>query len=79
MSNIKEKTIAIIADQLEVDEQEIKEDSHFQSDLGADSLDLTEMIMAFEEAFEIEIDDEEAKELTTVGAVLKKLEKLTMA
>ncbi|MFW5888225.1 MAG: acyl carrier protein [Patescibacteria group bacterium] len=79
MSSVKEKAIAIIADQLEVDEQEIKESSHFQNDLGADSLDLTEMIMAFEEAFDIEISDEEAMELTTVGSVLQKLEALTTA
>jgi acyl carrier protein len=79
MSSVKEKAIAIIADQLEVDEQEIKESSHFQNDLGADSLDLTEMVMAFEEAFDIEISDEEAMELTTVDSVVQKLEALTTA
>lgn len=77
MSDIKEKALNIISEQLEVDKGKLKEDAYFQSDLGADSLDLTEMIMAFEEEFDIEIPDEEAQNLLTVGEVIKKLEELT--
>jgi acyl carrier protein len=77
--NIKEKALDIISEQLEVDREKITAGSHFQSDLGADSLDLTEMIMAFEEEFGIDIPDEEAQQLPTVEDVIKKLEELTTA
>lgn len=74
--NMKEKVLFIISEQLDVEVEKITEESRFQDDLGADSLDLTEMIMSFEEAFGIEVPDEEANELPTVGDVLRKLEEL---
>jgi acyl carrier protein len=63
----------IIADQLGVDPNKIKPEASFIDDLGADSLDTVELIMAFEEEFKIEIPDEEAEKLTTVGAAMEYL------
>ena len=60
----------IIVDQLGVDESKITEDSSFVDDLGADSLDIVELIMAFEEEFDIEIPDEDAEKIKTVGDAL---------
>lgn len=66
-NQIFERVRAIIVDQLGVDENEITMDASFRDDLGADSLDLVELIMAFEEEFGGEISDEEAQKITTVG------------
>jgi acyl carrier protein len=63
---VKEKIIAIIAEQLGVSEDEIKIESHFVDDLGADSLDLVELVMALEEEFGQEIPDEDAEKIQTV-------------
>jgi acyl carrier protein len=57
----------IIAEQLGVDESEVKEDASFTEDLNADSLDLVEMIMSLEEQFHLQISDEDAEKITTVG------------
>ena len=65
----------IIVDQLGVDESKITEDSSFVDDLGADSLDIVELIMAFEEEFDIEIPDENAEKIKTVGDAVKYLSK----
>jgi acyl carrier protein len=65
--NIEGKVKSIIADQLGVSEDEIKPESSFIEDLGADSLDIVELVMAMEEEFEIEIPDEEAENIKTVG------------
>ncbi|HCL90336.1 MAG TPA: acyl carrier protein [Candidatus Atribacteria bacterium] len=65
----------IIADQLGVDESKITEDSSFIDDLGADSLDIVELIMAFEEEFDIEIPDEDAEKMKTIGDAVKYLSK----
>jgi acyl carrier protein len=62
-----EKVKSIIADQLGVEESEIKMESSFVDDLGADSLDIVELIMALEEEFDIEIPDSEAEKIATVG------------
>jgi len=62
-----EKVKEIIADRLGVDENEIEMDSSLVDNLGADSLDLVELIMAMEEEFDIEIPDEEAEQIVTVG------------
>jgi acyl carrier protein len=69
MSNsaIETKVKSIIADQLGVGEDEIKPESSFIEDLGADSLDIVELVMAMEEEFEVEIPDEEAENIKTVG------------
>ncbi|MBI9109699.1 acyl carrier protein [Maridesulfovibrio ferrireducens] len=61
-----EKVKAIIVDQLGVSADEIKDEASFVEDLGADSLDLTELIMAMEEEFDIEIEDEDAQKILKV-------------
>jgi len=65
----------IIVDQLGVDESKITESSSFVDDLGADSLDIVELIMAFEEEFDIEIPDEDAEKMKTIGDAVKYLSK----
>ncbi|MEW6234791.1 MAG: acyl carrier protein [Candidatus Omnitrophota bacterium] len=66
--NIQEKVIEIIAEKLKVDKEEITRDKSFTRDLGADSLDTVELVMDFEEKFEIdEIPEEEAEKIKTVG------------
>ncbi len=64
--DVEQKVKEIIVEQLGVDEEEVVLDAHFIDDLGADSLDTVELVMAFEEAFEIEIPDEDAEKITTV-------------
>ena len=66
MDNIEQRVRKIIAEQLGVNESEIKNESSFVDDLGADSLDTVELVMALEEEFETEIPDEEAEKITTV-------------
>ena len=63
----------IIANQLNCDAETIREETSFKDDLGADSLDLFELVMALEEKYEIEIPSEELAELTTVGSVMNYL------
>lgn len=63
----------MIAEQLNCEESSITESTSFKDDLGADSLDLFELVMALEEKYEIEIPSEELAELTTVGAVMEYL------
>ena len=70
-----DKIKKIIVDQLGVDESKIMEDSSFVDDLGADSLDIVELIMAFEEEFDMEIPDEDAEKIKTVGDAVKYLSK----
>lgn len=69
--NIFEKVKAIIVDQLGVEAEEVTLESSFIEDLGADSLDIVELIMALEEEFEIEVPDEDAEKLTTVGGAVE--------
>ena len=64
----------VVAEQLGVNIDEIKEDSKFAEDLGADSLDVVELVMALEEKFEIEIPDEAAEKIQTVGDAVKFIE-----
>ncbi len=71
---ILKKVCSIVAEQLSVEEGEVKSDSNFQNDLGADSLDTVELVMALEEAFEIEIPDEAAEGIATVGDAVKYIE-----
>jgi acyl carrier protein len=70
---VLEKVKAIIVEQLGADESEIHWESNFREDLEADSLDLVELIMAFEEEFGGEISDEEAQKITTVGEAVEYL------
>ena len=67
MASVAERVKQIIVEQLGVDEGEVTENASFVDDLGADSLDTVELVMAFEEEFDIEIPDEDAEKLTTVG------------
>ena len=67
MASVEEKVKSIIVDQLGVNEAEVTGSASFVDDLGADSLDTIELVMAFEEAFGIEIPDEDAEKIQTVG------------
>ena len=69
-----EKIKSIVADQLGVDEDQVTEDASFIDDLGADSLDTGELIMAFEEEFDVEIPDEDAQKIKTVKDVIEYIE-----
>ena len=73
MANIAEDVKAIIVEKLGVDPSEVTENANFQNDLGADSLDLVELIMAFENKFGIQIPEEEEK-ITTLGEAIKFIE-----
>ena len=64
--NIEEKVISIIADQLGIDKAKIKPESSFTDDLKADSMDIVEMVMAFEDGFSVTIPDQEAEKIRTV-------------
>ncbi|WP_455380830.1 acyl carrier protein [Acidihalobacter prosperus] len=66
MSNVEERVKKIVVEQLGVKDEDVKNDSSFVDDLGADSLDTVELVMALEEEFECEIPDEEAEKITTV-------------
>ena len=66
MENVEQRVKKIVAEQLGVKEEEIKTESSFVDDLGADSLDTVQLVMALEEEFETEIPDEEAEKITTV-------------
>jgi acyl carrier protein len=66
MENVEQRVKKIVAEQLGANEAEIKNESSFVEDLGADSLDTVELVMALEEEFETEIPDEEAEKITTV-------------
>ncbi|MDD4203016.1 MAG: acyl carrier protein [Candidatus Omnitrophica bacterium] len=68
------KVKSIIAEQLGVKPEEVTEDAKFVEDLGADSLDTVELVMALEEEFGVEIPDEDAEKMTTVGSALKYIE-----
>ena len=68
---VADKVKSIIVEQLGVDEEEVTPDASFVDDLGADSLDTVELVMAFEEEFDIEIPDEDAEKITTVGDAIR--------
>ncbi len=70
-SNVQEKVRAIIAEQLGVKPEQVTPQASFIDDLGADSLDTVELVMALEEEFGVEIPDEEAEKLVTVGDAIK--------
>ena len=62
---------------MNIDEKEIKEDSSFENDLGADSLDVFQIIMGIEDAFDIEIDNDEAEKIVTVGDAVEQIKNAT--
>src|SRR6056297_3579073 len=72
---IEEKVKNIIVEQLGVSEDQVKPEAKFVEDLGADSLDTVELVMAFEEEFDITVPDEDAEKLTSVGEVNEYIEK----
>jgi acyl carrier protein len=71
MASVEEKVKHIIVEQLGVDEDEVKAEASFVDDLGADSLDVVELVMALEEEFSLEITDEDAEKLTTVAQAIE--------
>ncbi len=74
MSDYAAKVKEIIIEKLGVDAEKVTEDASFVEDLGADSLDTVELVMDFEEEFDLEIPDEEAEKLVTVGSAIKYLQ-----
>ncbi len=70
MASIEERVKEIVVEQLGVEPEEVTEDASFINDLGADSLDTVELVMALEEEFDQEIPDEEAEKLDTVGKAI---------
>jgi acyl carrier protein len=75
MAAVEEKVKQIIVEQLQVDEAEVTPGASFQEDLGADSLDVVELVMQFEEAFDIEIPDEDAEKIKTVKDAVDYIDK----
>ena len=73
MSELDEKVINIIVEELGVEREKVTNGASFMDDLGADSLDTVELVMAFEKEFDVDIPDEEAEKLRTVGDALKYL------
>lgn len=73
-ASIEEKVKNIIVEQLGVSEEQVKPEAKFIEDLGADSLDTVELVMAFEEEFDITVPDEDAEKLTSVGEVFAYIE-----
>ncbi len=74
MSDIASRVKGIIVDKLGVDENEVTPEANFTNDLGADSLDTVELIMEFEKDFDIQIPDEEAEKIATVGDAISYVE-----
>ncbi len=74
MSTITDRVTKIIADKLVIDASEVTTEANFKQDLGADSIDLVELIMEFEREFELSIPDEKAEEIQTVGNAISFLE-----
>ena len=73
MSNVEEKVKDIIVEELGVEREKLTSDASFMEDLGADSLDTVELVLAFEKEFDIDIPDEEAEKLRTVGDAMSYL------
>ena len=74
MSNIEERVKKVIAERLGVDEEGIKNESSFMDDLGADSLDLVELVMDLETEFDITIEDDQAEKITSVQSAIDQIE-----
>ena len=74
MSTVLERVTKVIVDRLGVDESEVKPEASFREDLGADSLDVVELVMELEDEFDMEISDEDAEKIATVGDAIKYIE-----
>ncbi len=77
MASVEERVINIVAEQLGVEKEKINRESNFVNDLGADSLDTVELVMELEEEFEINIPDDAADKILTVGQAIDHIEKAT--
>lgn len=75
MASVAERVIDVVADQFGVAKEQIKNETHFVNDLGADSLDVTELVMELEEEFDIHIPDDAAEKIQTVGQAIEHIEK----
>lgn len=75
MASVEERVVDIVAEQLGVDKDKIKKESNFVNDLGADSLDTVELVMELEEEFDINIPDDAAEKIQTVGEAIDHIEK----
>ncbi|MEK4629582.1 MAG: acyl carrier protein [Solibacillus sp.] len=75
MSTVFERVSKVIVDRLGVDESEVKLEASFREDLGADSLDVVELVMELEDEFDMEISDEDAEKIGTVGDAISYIEK----
>ena len=74
MSTVLERVTKVIVDRLGVDESEVKLEASFREDLGADSLDVVELVMELEDEFDMEISDDDAEQISTVGSAVKYIE-----
>ena len=74
MSSVAERVISIVAEQLGVDKEKVSPETHFVNDLGADSLDTVELVMELEEEFDIDIPDDAAEKIQTVGQAIEFIE-----
>lgn len=74
MSDVFERVKKIIVERLEVDESQVTPEARFKEDLGADSLDVVELVMELEDEFDMEISDEDAEKITTVGEAVAYIE-----
>ncbi len=77
MASVEERVVNIVAEQLGVEKEKITRDSNFVNDLGADSLDTVELVMELEEEFDINIADDAAEKIQTVGEAIAHIEKGT--
>ncbi|MCL6457113.1 MAG: acyl carrier protein [Gorillibacterium sp.] len=77
MSDVVERVKRIVIDRLGVEEIKVTQEASFKDDLGADSLDVVELVMELEDEFDIEISDEDAERITTVGEVVKYIQSHT--
>jgi acyl carrier protein len=75
VSSVAERVISIVADQLNVEKERVTPEMSFVNDLGADSLDQVELVMELEEEFDIQIPDDAAEKITTVGQAIEHIEK----
>ena len=75
MATVHDRIASIVSERLGVDESEVKREATFKDDLGADSLDVVELVMELEDEFEIEISDEDAEKIATVGDVIDYIER----
>ena len=73
MATIEERVVEIVAEQMGVDKTQVTRETSFVNDLGADSLDTVELVMAFEEEFDLEIPDEDAQKMRTVSDIINYL------